>query len=75
MLLEPAAVAASSAYGLRLLYVALTRAVSSLIVLHTVGLPPELRWSGQNEPFAPLIRMVAGDGHPRVTPTLLLEGR
>ncbi len=42
LLLEPAAIAASGAHGLRLLYVALTRAVSSLLVLHEAGLPVEL---------------------------------
>jgi len=41
VLLEPAAVA-QDAYGLRLLYVALTRAVSSLTVLHRRDLPAEL---------------------------------
>ena len=42
VLLEPAAIAGSGAYGLRALYVALTRAVSSLVVLHTRDLPDEL---------------------------------
>ena len=42
VLLEPAAVAASGAHGLRALYVALTRAVSSLLVLHDEDLPAEL---------------------------------
>jgi DNA helicase IV len=42
VLLEPAALAASGAYGLRALYVALTRAVSSLLVLHERDLPDEL---------------------------------
>ena len=42
VLLEPAAIAASGTYGLRALYVALTRAVSSLCVLHRDDLPPEL---------------------------------
>ena len=42
VLLEPAAVAATGSTGLRLLYVALTRAVSSLTVLHTQPLPPAL---------------------------------
>ena len=41
VLLEPAQIARGT-YGLRLLYVALTRAVSSLTVLHTQGLPAEL---------------------------------
>ncbi len=42
VLLEPAAIADSGAYGLRALYVALTRAVSRLIVLHARELPVEL---------------------------------
>jgi len=42
VLLEPAAVAASGPHGLRALYVALTRAVSSLQVLHVQDLPAEL---------------------------------
>lgn len=41
VLLEPADAVASSPYGLRLLYVALTRAVSSLLVLHSRDLPAE----------------------------------
>ncbi|MCU1674707.1 MAG: ATPase [Frankiales bacterium] len=42
VLLEPADIAASGPYGLRALYVALTRAVSSLLVLHARELPAEL---------------------------------
>ncbi|MCA1713021.1 MAG: AAA family ATPase [Actinobacteria bacterium] len=42
VLLEPADIAASGPYGLRALYVALTRAVSSLLVLHTNDLPAAL---------------------------------
>jgi DNA helicase IV len=42
VLLEPATIAAGGRYGLRALYVALTRAVSSLLVLHSEELPPEL---------------------------------
>jgi DNA helicase IV len=42
VLLEPSSIAASGRFGLRLLYVALTRAVSSLLVLHREDLPPEL---------------------------------
>ena len=42
VLLEPADLAAVGQHGLRLLYVALTRAVSSLVVLHRRPLPPEL---------------------------------
>jgi DNA helicase IV len=39
---EPAAIAAAEARGLARLYVALTRAVTSLTVLHRDDLPPEL---------------------------------
>jgi DNA helicase IV len=42
ILLEPAAIAGGTTYGLRALYVALTRAVSSLLVLHEQDLPQEL---------------------------------
>ncbi len=42
VLLEPADIAGSGPYGLRALYVALTRAVSSLVVLHERDLPAEL---------------------------------
>ena len=42
VLLEPAAIASSGPAGLRLLYVALTRAVSSLLVLHSEDVPSEL---------------------------------
>ena len=42
VLLEPADVAERGRHGLRLLYVALTRAVSSLTVVHARDLPPEL---------------------------------
>ncbi|MCW2778340.1 MAG: family ATPase [Frankiales bacterium] len=42
VLLEPADLAAVGAHGLRLLYVALTRAVSSLVVLHARDLPEAL---------------------------------
>lgn len=45
VLLEPAALVAAEAdrrTGLRRLYVCLTRAVTSLVVLHTEDLPPEL---------------------------------
>jgi len=40
---EPARIASGEAYGLRRLYVALTRAVSRLTVLHVEPLPAELR--------------------------------
>jgi DNA helicase IV len=42
MLVEPARIAAGEAYGLRRLYVALTRAVSRLTVFHVEPLPAEL---------------------------------
>jgi DNA helicase IV len=42
VLLEPADLAAVGAHGLRLLYVALTRAVSSLTVVHAADLPAAL---------------------------------
>ena len=42
VLVEPAEVAAWGLHGLRLLYVALTRAVSTLAVVHAGDLPPEL---------------------------------
>ncbi len=42
VLVEPAEVAAWGLHGLRLLYVALTRAVSTLAVVHAADLPPEL---------------------------------
>jgi DNA helicase IV len=43
VLAEPARIASGEAYGLRRLYVALTRAVSRLTVLHVEPLPGELR--------------------------------
>ena len=42
VLLEPAAIAGEGEHGLPALYVALTRAVSSLVVLHREDLPVEL---------------------------------
>jgi DNA helicase IV len=42
MLVEPARIATGEAYGLRRLYVALTRAVSRLTVFHVEPLPAEL---------------------------------
>jgi DNA helicase IV len=44
---EPAAIAGRSAQGLRLLYVALTRAVQELIVVHARPLPPALSSGGR----------------------------
>jgi DNA helicase IV len=43
VLTEPARIATGEAYGLRRLYVGLTRAVSRLTVLHVEPLPAELR--------------------------------
>jgi superfamily I DNA/RNA helicase len=43
VLAEPGRIATGEAYGLRRLYVALTRAVSRLTVLHGEPLPAELR--------------------------------
>jgi DNA helicase IV len=43
VLAEPGRISAGEAYGLRRLYVALTRAVSRLIVVHAQPLPAELR--------------------------------
>jgi len=42
VVLEPAEIAAAGATGLRLLYIALTRAISRLTVLHTQPLPTQL---------------------------------
>lgn len=42
ILVEPSRIATGEAYGLRRLYVALTRAVSRLTVFHAEPLPPEL---------------------------------
>jgi len=39
---EPGRIAAGEAYGLRRLYVALTRAVSRLTILHAEPIPAEL---------------------------------
>jgi DNA helicase IV len=44
VLIEPAAIAAGEAHGLRRLYVALTRAVSRLVVLYAEPLPSALRY-------------------------------
>jgi DNA helicase IV len=43
VVVEPARIASSEARGLHRLYVALTRAVSRLTVLHTSALPAELQ--------------------------------
>ena len=42
ILVEPSRIATGEAYGLRRLYVALTRAVSRLTVFHAEPLPAEL---------------------------------
>ena len=42
VLVEPGKIATGEAYGLRRLYVALTRGVSRLTVFHAEPLPPEL---------------------------------
>jgi DNA helicase IV len=44
VLVEPAAIAAGEAHGLRRLYVGLTRAVSRLVVLYAEPLPSALRY-------------------------------
>ncbi len=44
LLAEPARIASGEAYGLRRLYVALTRAVSRLTVLHAEPLPSQIRF-------------------------------
>ena len=44
VLVEPGRIAAGEAHGLRRLYVALTRAVSRLVVLHAEPLPGPLRY-------------------------------
>jgi DNA helicase IV len=43
VVVEPAAIVAAEPRGLNRLYVVLTRAVTSLAVVHTRPLPPELR--------------------------------
>jgi DNA helicase IV len=47
VVVEPAAIAGGTAQGLRLLYVALTRAVQELIVVHAGPLPSALSSSGR----------------------------
>jgi DNA helicase IV len=64
ILVEPARIATGEAYGLRRLYVALTRAVSRLTVFHAEPLPAELSlhtiggWARSAGP-------VAAEGRPR----------
>lgn len=43
VVVEPSAIAAGTARGLRLLYVAMTRAVQELVVVHARSLPPALQ--------------------------------
>ncbi|WP_181790498.1 ATP-binding domain-containing protein, partial [Streptomyces phytophilus] len=43
VLVEPAAIAGAEPRGMNRLYVALTRAVSRLHIVHTAPLPPGLR--------------------------------
>jgi len=50
VLVEPGAIATGEAYGLRRLYVALTRAVSRLTVFHSESLPAELLLGTMNLP-------------------------
>jgi DNA helicase IV len=50
VLVEPGRIATGEAYGLRRLYVALTRAVSRLTVFHSEPLPPELLLGTMNVP-------------------------
>jgi DNA helicase IV len=47
MVVEPARITAAGSRGMNRLYVALTRAVSRLTVLHTQPLPAVLDWPGQ----------------------------
>ena len=63
ILVEPARIATGEAYGLRRLYVALTRAVSRLTVFHAEPLPAEL--SLHTMEGAVQMRPVAVEGRPR----------
>jgi superfamily I DNA/RNA helicase len=63
ILVEPARIATGEAYGLRRLYVALTRAVSRLTVFHAEPLPAEL--SLHTMEGAVQVRPVAVEGRPR----------
>ena len=63
VLVEPAAIVAGEAdevTGLRRLYVCLTRAVTSLVVVHSTPLPPS--W-----PRLPLLRLVRSELSPDST--------
>ena len=63
ILVEPARIATGEAYGLRRLYVALTRAVSRLTVFHAEPLPAELSLHTMER--AAQVRPVAVEGRPR----------
>jgi DNA helicase IV len=63
VLVEPARIATGEAYGLRRLYVALTRAVSGLSVFHAEPLPAELSLNTIGR--AVQVRLVAVEGRPR----------
>jgi DNA helicase IV len=63
ILVEPGRIATGEAYGLRRLYVALTRAVSRLSVFHAEPLPAELSLR-TIERFAQ-VRPIAAEGRPR----------
>ena len=63
ILVEPARIATGEAYGLRRLYVALTRAVSRLSVFHAEPLPAELSLNTIER--AVQVRPVAVEGRPR----------
>jgi DNA helicase IV len=70
VLVEPGQIATGETYGLRRLYVALTRAVSRLTVFHAEPLPAELslHTMRQDEPFN---RGLSGTG---ATPRFCLQG-
>ena len=51
IVVEPSEIAASGPHGVRLLFVALTRAVQHLAIAHTGDLPPELRDTDGVEQF------------------------
>ena len=63
ILVEPGRIATGEAYGLRRLYVALTRAVSRLSVFHAEPLPAELSLR-TIERFVQ-VRPIAAEGRPR----------
>ncbi|MBV9383376.1 MAG: AAA family ATPase [Streptosporangiaceae bacterium] len=74
ILVEPARIAAGESYGLRRLYVALTRAVSRLTVLHSEPLPVLIR--GAQPPEPPARRAYPGAQPPETPrPPCLSGGR